>query len=225
MMSEIKILPQITLAEGGPIATCTANLKRPQFVHLQQGSLDGACGPYCLCMALIALGFEKHTKLSKLNDSNSSRELFNKISDYSPTLIREGTGLRRMRAYAETYAKRGLKCVPLSAKLHGNDKAAKEESRVFDHNRVKEFAFEHFWQDHIVILASLYHWVMVVGFQYADVIDEKVEPQHFLVLDPSEVSPEYSVWNGVIDISPKGKGNMWFGSGNHAFYDALALWR
>lgn len=231
-MPEIHVISQISLTEDGPAVTKTIKHKNgPQLIHLQQGSLDGACGPYCLCMALITLGFEKHSKLSNVFSDNAltSQNLFDIISDNSSALIREGTDLNQLTKYVKDYEKKGLKYKRVKSELHGSSKVVKEQNKKHDHARVRDFVIEHILVDHVVLLASQYHWVLVVGLEYENLIPKKdedvVDPRLFFVLDPSESSPKFSVWNGIIDISGKGKGNNWFGSGSHAFYDALALWK
>jgi len=229
-MSEIHIIKQVTLTEDGPAVSDSLTKATPQLIHLRQGSLDGACGTYCLCMALITLGYEKHTKITNLfAPAPAAGELFRIISDNNSALIREGADTKDILKYLKPYIDKGLKHETKNAKLHGNDSQHKENGKQFDHTRVKDFVIEHILKDHVVLLASQYHWVMVVGLEYAEIIPRDVEeyanPRLFLLLDPDAETPKFSVWNGVIDISQSGKGNHWFGSGNHAFYEAIALWR
>ena len=48
-MKQIYLRENLNLTLGGLCAN-------QESVFLQQGSLDGACGPYCLFMALLILG-------------------------------------------------------------------------------------------------------------------------------------------------------------------------
>ena len=230
-MSEIHIIKHVTLTEDGPVVTDTLSKVTPQLIHLRQGRLDGACGIYCLCMALITLGFEKYTKISNVfsNETSTSEKLFQIIPDNNSALIREGADTKDLLKYLEPYREKGLLYKPISAILHGNDNQRKVHGKKLNHKKVKDFVVEHVLKDHVVLLASQYHWVMVVGLEYTEIIprleDAAADPRLFLLLDPDEETPKCSVWNGVIDISQPGKGNRWFGSGNHAFYEALALWK
>jgi hypothetical protein len=42
--------------DRGPVALLT---DPEEAVHLRQGDMDGACGPYALVMAMIAMGLAK----------------------------------------------------------------------------------------------------------------------------------------------------------------------
>ncbi len=222
-MSEFFVIPQVTMTEEGPAVTKTVSHKTPQLIHLQQGSLDGACGPYSLCMALIALGFEKHSKLSNLEQTRSSKKLFKVISDHSDALITEGTALNQMKKYAETYAKQGLKSEKITADLHGNSHEAKSGKQK-NFIRVRDFVIESVFKCRPVVFGSAYHYSLVIGLGFEDEDARKrKEPRYLLLLDPDEPSPTMSPWNGLIDMAPKG--NNWFGTGGCTFEDALALWK
>ncbi len=217
-MHQIQIINQITQTENGPTVTDTIKTAKPQLIHMQQGSLDGACGPYCLCMALVALGFENHTKLTVLSDSKTSKYLFSQIAKRSAPLVKDGTTLATMIKYVKGYKK-------LNDEIIFDKISAKKDDDTFNHKSVEKFVIDHLKQDHLVMLASQHHWVLVIGLEYQNQLDGNQDPRLFLVLDPSASSPTLSPWNGVIDISIRGKGNKWFGSGNYAFYDALAIWK
>jgi hypothetical protein len=228
-MAQYQVLSHITLSETGPVVTKTATHKNPQLIHLKQGSLDGACGPYCLCMALIILGLEKYTKLSNLRHSDSSEKLFSLISDYSSALITEGTHIKVMKKYTDIYKERGLVAESKSATLHGNSQLAKDGKKK-KYNDVRNFVVKHVKDDRPVILGSAYHYALVIGLGYENRIPapknislDDEYPRYLLLLDPDEPAPVYSAWNGVIDMGVKG--NHWFGTGGFTFEDALALWR
>lgn len=221
-MSEFYVISQLTLIEEGPAVTSTID-KTPQLVHLKQGSLDGACGPYCLIMALIALGLEKHSKLSNLEPTKSSNKLFKMITDYGSALIREGTDLNTMAKFAGTYEKKGLKTEKISADFHGNSHEAKA-GKTKSYNRVRQFVIDHVNQDRLVILGTANHWVLVVGLGFKNYIGskDKQNPNLFLLLNPSEPAPKLSSWNGIMDISTAKK---WFNHDGFTYEDALALWK
>lgn len=221
-MTQYQVLSHITLSEKGPVVTKTIDHANQQPVHLQQGSLDGACGPYCLCMALILLGFEKHSKLSSLDLSSSSKKLFSYISKFSDTLIIEGTYLHVMKKYAQLYKDMGLRIDTKSADIHGNSLLAKKGKKK-DYNGVRDFIIEHARKDRPVILGSTYHYALVVGLGFENEISELAMPRYLLLLDPNVPAPNSSAWNGIIDMNVKG--NNWFGTGGFNFEAAMALWR
>ncbi len=222
-MSEIYVIPQITLTDEGPAVTSTIGKGRPlQLIHLQQGSLDGACGPYCLCMALIILGVEKHSKLSNRDHGEHAEKLFSLISNYANTLITEGTDIKFLKKYADIYGNKNISSSFKSATLDGRSALAKS-GRKKDHNTVRDFVIENIRKGNPVILGSCYHYALVIGIGYEDKISDDEMPRYLLLLDPSISAPKYSAWNGVIDMGVKGKN--WFGTGGFTFEDALALWK
>ena len=50
-MNIMQVSRLFSVAPNGPVSAASGEL-----VHLRQGDLDGACGPYCLFSALITLG-------------------------------------------------------------------------------------------------------------------------------------------------------------------------
>jgi hypothetical protein len=53
-MTEIIVIDPIDTTHEGPSAPGPSGQR--QMIHLMQGSLDGACGPYSLMMALLICG-------------------------------------------------------------------------------------------------------------------------------------------------------------------------
>lgn len=219
---QIKILPQITLTEEGPAVTETIDHKHGyQLIHLKQGSLDGACGPYCLCMALILLGLEKHSKLSNLEHTERSKRLLSYISSYSDALITEGTYLHVLKKYAKIYEDKGLKVSSKVADLHGNDNL-KKAGRSKDYTRVRDFIIENVQLNRPVIFGSVDHYSLVIGLGY-DSETSDASPRYLFLLDPDLSTPTCAPWNGVVDLGVRG--NNWFGTGGFTFEAALALWK
>lgn len=52
-MNRMLVSPLLSVSPHGPV-TCAP--PRHDLIHLRQGQMDGACGPYCAVMTLITLG-------------------------------------------------------------------------------------------------------------------------------------------------------------------------
>jgi hypothetical protein len=225
-MSEIYVIPQITLTEDGPAVT---NTKPPQLIHLQQGDLDGACGPYCFCMALITLGIEKRSKLLDFKLTKSYKKLLKLISDRSGPLVIDGTELNAFPQYARPYEKMGLKIATIDADRHGNCKEAKEGKKD-NSKKVREFIVEHVLRNaRPVIIGNVDHYALVIGLGFEDDTFRKKEnprPRYLLLLDPDVPAPKHSAWNGVIEINVRSrKWYKWFGTDRCKIKHAIALWK
>lgn len=62
-MAHITVINPIHATHNGPMAPGPSGLS--QEIHLLQGSLDGACGPYSLIMSLLICGvIERDTAIS-----------------------------------------------------------------------------------------------------------------------------------------------------------------
>lgn len=74
-MTEIHVIDLIDTTHEGPAAMGTKG--EEQQVHLHQGSLDGACGPYCLLMSLLICGLADRT--SGLSSPYSKKTSIGKV--------------------------------------------------------------------------------------------------------------------------------------------------
>ena len=64
-MTEIHVIDLLDATHNGPAAVGPSG--EEQEVHLQQGSLDGACGPYSLLMCLLICGLIERSVIRSLN--------------------------------------------------------------------------------------------------------------------------------------------------------------
>ncbi|RPJ87631.1 MAG: hypothetical protein EHM18_00150 [Acidobacteria bacterium] len=159
-----------------------------QPVHLRQGSLDGACGPYSVMMALIICGVANYEDARTLWDEDHRTRLGKLLrcwDTYGP-LCRSGAGLWDLiNSVSEAYGK------VLESDFTTGDPGP--ETRGFIEKHVNE--------NHAVILRVTFsggsHWVVVVGLEYGMKEGEPVL-WRYLVLDPAEETPTVSAWNGVI---------------------------
>ncbi len=214
-MTEIRVIPRLDARSAGPVADGPDG--NEQEVHLQQGSLDGACGPYCLFMALLACGLEnKHdvTSLGGADGRTALGRLRRAMDDYRPLFV-DGTRLGELDALLKNGYKGRAKSVAMAGR--GTD--------------VRAFIEHHISEGHPVIVGldgteGLAHWVLGVGLEYQRV-DDRLQLCRLLVLDPSKPAPQVSAWNGVIDL--RGSGGRypytwWTYETKVKLGEALAIW-
>lgn len=102
MSTEIFIIDPIDATHEGPEVPFLNEGKRKkgktQLIHLQQGSLDGACGPYSLFMALIVCGLIDRNEITALNpiDKRTNIGRLFKNLESSKVFFRDGTDLKEL---------------------------------------------------------------------------------------------------------------------------------
>lgn len=228
-MSETVAIKQITMSRFGPLN------EEGSPIHLQQGSLDGACGPYCLFMALIICGLvreDDHQKLLRLEpirkNSATGKALIKmeELAAKRGSLMQKGTEISHLQEIAASHG--FVATEPQEAR-----KIFKNKKKVLSTGVVKDFVIEKVSQDQPVILFLDYnggaHWVVVIGLEYKYSKDrDKKKVSRLLLLDPSAPTPIISAWNSVIDISPRKETHSWWdetGACDVAFHRALAIKR
>lgn len=230
-MPNYYVIEQIEIGicdDDGPVVK-NQNEKH-QEIHLAQGSMDGACGPYSLMMALLICGLidrEDLIDLKSVDRRTKPGKLLNLLQQYQG-LFRNGTNTKELKKMLSDSYKKVLSTVsPKEEKLD-------KDLRIFIKN--------HLELNHPVILWLTFsgsdgHWVVVVGYEYDKREEfmnfESVEAEwanrivnKFLLLDPGEDAPTVSAWNGIVDAV--GTGGQypykWWGNNDKVkFYDALAL--
>jgi hypothetical protein len=231
-MSEILVIKQIQMSHDGP------RNEEGEQIHLQQGSLDGACGPYCLFMSLIICGTVDSKKLKSLDhirkNTATGKTLIKmeELASESGSLFRWGTELSHLKEMAESHGYIATECQE-AIRNHKNSKAYKITKKELSTDNVKTFVIDHVLQDHPVILWLDFgekngaHWVVVIGLEYKDAIARKNnKASRFLLLDPGSTSPIVSAWNGAIRISSRSESHLlenFDNKHNVKFHRALAI--
>lgn len=176
---EIKILDSLTLNNDGALVNTKNDL-----IHLRQGDMDGACGPYCVTMALLAIekiaradilafaGIDYRTKVGKL---------LKEIHNLDPLVL----------------------CGSDSNDLENilkSDKNIVVESLTSTGRYLLPKVREHLDSNSPVILDvhgksgdGLHHWVLAIGYS----------EEHLFLLDPSYNLEPSNYWNSVISIKPQ----------------------
>lgn len=185
-MTNIIVIGRIDTTGDGPTAPDPDG--KEQLVHLAQGALDGACGPYCLFMALLILGVVRRDEIMVgSSDGDNIERLFKRLHRYGP-FFRQGTDVTQLKKHLTEFA-RHLRVE--ATESFGTELRAWMEGHVRD--------------DHPVILGIRWgsgaHWVLVVGLEYESETDQLCR---ILVLDPGDPAPTVSAWNGVVDARGSG---------------------
>jgi hypothetical protein len=170
-------------------------------VHLRQGDLDGACGPYCLAMALIAFGLAERDELiaGRYHGNRRFAKFLRSLEqDKGRHLFRKGTTRDDFQKAIDQAFRRHVSLSYLS-----------------DHN-APSINFRDFTEWFLksdagvspVILAIDFgkenagkHWVLVVGWE-----ETEDGGSSFLVLDPGGSPPrQRECWN--VKIRAEGTGS------------------
>lgn len=236
-MAQYFVIDQIEIDHDGPVANGPRIFRKKikkQLIHLSQGSIDGACGPYCIMMALLICGLidrDDLVCLRSIDGRTNPGKLVNLLQEYQG-LFRNGTNtvdLKKM--LIASYSKKLVVFDPEDDGLESD---------------IRKFVKKHLDNNHPVILWLKYpkskgHWVVAIGYEYMEPLTSKLntkdnddesalrasrKPLRFLLLDPDDDGPTISAWNGVVDaVGTKGSYPfIWWGDNNKVkFHSALAL--
>lgn len=182
-MSRFEVIKYLDIGHAGPVALHNDN--NLQEVHLYQGSIDGACGPYCLFMGLLALGLVDRYELINLHDlgrKKSAGKLLHQLSKYDG-FFREGMDEYELKNHIES--------------------SYKSKLEVIKHNGTgvdtKRFLEQNISKDIPVILwvknNKMNHWILAVGLKY----DNDNNITGYLALDPGEQALPRTAWNTVVE--------------------------
>ncbi|MFB3906152.1 MAG: hypothetical protein ACE15E_22120 [Acidobacteriota bacterium] len=212
-MTEIYVIDPIDATHEGPSALGPDGQR--QMVHLMQGSLDGACGPYSLMMALLICGVVDRNEAARYGAVDRRTSLGRLLAEWHRLgpLVKEGTDPVQLVALLEsTYGKH------LQLNFAGGSGA-----------EIRDFVEKAVSANRPVLLTINYpnggHWVVVIGLEYQlNGIDRRL--CRFLALDPAQPTSTVCAWNGVIDA--RGGGGhypyTWWTMGLRVqFYFALSL--
>lgn len=215
-MTRIVVIDPVKASYLGPVARGPGG--EQQAIHLLQGALDGACGPYCLFMALMICGLidrDTLTLLKPVDGRTSAGRLIAGLEEYG-ALFRDGTHLE-----------------DLATLLHENFGTRLEtEISGVRGAHLRPFIERHVLENHPVILgidfATSGHWVLVVGLEYEQCADaeEGGRLSRFLILDPGEGLSRVCAWNGILEARGSGGPYPYEWAGKHRVQldCAIALW-
>jgi len=187
-MNKMIVSPWLSVSPYGPV-TCSQP-SGDDLVHLRQGELDGACGPYCLVMALMILGVigrEQAQNMHHWDGRTREGRLRDKLREFG-SLVTAGTNISDLCELADCFQGKGISSsVVAGAKKEIVDAVA----RAVDDCQVPIVSVD--WA------GGSGHWLLVVGYQgYDD--DGAFQLTHLLCLDPGSEAPKTSLWNAVVEV-------------------------
>lgn len=182
-MNTIKIIPQLNIVNGTLVA---GSLNNHEKVFLKQGSVDGACGPYCLFMALLILNvisYNEATNLWWIKRSTRFGKMLKKMQEHD-NLFQGGTHLYQLDELLQGSFTSTLNTTVSDARGKNLIKFLQME---LSENKPVLFG---------VTGKNLAHWLLAIGYEE----DSSGNISKILFLDPSgKELPNY--YNGIIDIS------------------------
>ncbi len=186
-MNHMVVSRLFQVSEFGPVSTKT---KAPQLVHLRQGDMDGACGPYCIVMALMALGLMTRRQVENM-DQFDGREKPGRFRDGLKrfgALISEGTDSKDLLWLTDFFKTENLRAKPASGKTKDVFEAV---NNAVDSGELPIICLR--WE------GGGAHWLLVIGYQGVERDGAFVET-HLLCLDPGQEAPVTGLWNAVVEV-------------------------
>ncbi|TXK23397.1 hypothetical protein FVR03_22695 [Pontibacter qinzhouensis] len=209
----IHIIDQLETTECGPEANNGKDYL--QEVFLNQGSIDGACGPYSILMGLLALGLADRNEVIAFNTDGRTRlgKLINKLNNDYTSLFKHGTYLDDLEKIL----------------LDSYGSLIDVEIRETKNKDLINFTIQHLRENRPTIVGINFsgggHWMLAVGFEE----NKEKEIFRLLLLDPSGAKPIVSSWNSIIDLNVTQKGKYpfkwWTNSCHVQFEQAITMWR
>jgi hypothetical protein len=185
-MNTMMVSPLLKVSNHGPLS-----FKSGDLIHLRQGDLDGACGPYCMISSLIALGVIRRASAQNMDqwDGRSREGRFrDALFNFGP-LISEGT-LHDDLLWLTEY----FKGVGLQASVADGTKKQNftDMAKAIDDGEMPIVR--------VCWVGGGAHWLLAVGYQGVVSADGEAIPTHLLCLDPAQESPVTGLWNCVLEI-------------------------
>lgn len=186
-MHQISVVSYLDSTNNGP---CSTVHKSNEYVHLQQGQLDGACGHYSFLMILIMLGVFTREQIRRFLEVplDGRTKIARFVSEIKSNNFFTGTELDDVINIISNLLKDEVN-------LKACDKSGYE---------IREFVKTEVLADKPVMLAIDFpggaHWVVVVGLDYDGEGDDK-RLFRFLILDPGSANPKFGFWNGAISYT------------------------
>ncbi|MBX3625044.1 MAG: hypothetical protein KF892_08545 [Rhizobacter sp.] len=160
--------------------------------HLRQGSLDGACGAYCVAMATIVLGVATRARIKCLPTATPDLELFGDFWTKALEGYFTGTDKQEMLSLLSTLS--GF--IKYRIDLGSTERLLRRVAEKLNRNRVAIVGVDG---------TGSGHWVLAVGVETLVSKGSKTVTG-ILCLDPSEPTPPLAQWNARIELNPPAAG-------------------
>lgn len=192
-MNRMFVSPWLSVSPNGPV-TC-AHPHAHDYVHLRQGEMDGACGPYCVVMTLIALGVISREQARSLDSFDGRTRLgrFRQSLMVFGALISEGTDDFDVSWLVDVFKRAGVITDVLDVAPR-RQTTIRNIADAVDNRKIPIVGVE--WD-----CAQAGHWLLVIGYQgYQGDDEDELQITHLLCLDPTSEAPRVSLWNAVIEV-------------------------
>lgn len=186
-MNKMFVSPWLAITSSGPVSAVNQ-----EEVHLRQGDLDGACGPYCMVTALISLGLLSRAEAVNMDqwDGRTREGRFRDALMAFGALTAEGTTGADLLWLTDFFKSKGL-----SAEFISGSKKQIFEQVTDSIEKGKLPVIGVNWQ------GGGAHWLLAVGYQgIAQDKDDEPQLTHLLCLDPGQEAPKTSLWNAVLAV-------------------------
>lgn len=210
-MRSFKIIKYIDTTECGPESVIGNSSEEFQKVFLNQGSLDGACGPYSLFMALLVLGLLNRDDITDFRtDGRTKYGKIIKDFDNYPSLFRDGTTVRDLKKILDTHFRKEIKT---NVEIGKNKDVIRFAKANLDLNNPTIIG---------VNFKEGAHWMLAIGYEELD--DEIVR---LLCLDPSNTITDHCPWNTILEAQKSQSGiypYKWWGHETFVgYHEALSI--
>lgn len=183
-MNNMLVNPLLAISPDGPVNASG------DLVHVRQGDLDGACGPYCMFMALIALKLMSRDEAKNMDqlDGRTREGRFRDALYAFGVLSSEGSDGSDLEWLTDYFKAKGLSANHIES---GKDHIFESVTEAIDLGHFPIIGVS--WQ------GGGAHWMLAVGYQGVEREDD-MQLTHLLCLDPGEETPRTSLWNSVLEI-------------------------
>ena len=192
-----KVHPNVIATKTGPAVT-VGGRREPQPIHLRQGEMDGACGPHCVLMALMALRVVRRGWVtdSPVNAPRSVKAALRLTSEW----YFSGTAVRDLAELVQ----------PL-------DRLVTASASKASHAALIPFILDNLAEERLVVVGinnsarQLKHWTLALGVAGVEK-RANFTPQHFLLLDPSDAPISLLQWNSTLAVAaarPGSRARLW----------------
>ena len=191
-MNRMFVSPWLSVSPNGPVTI--AHDHNHDLVHLRQGEMDGACGPYCVVMTLIALGVMSREQAQSLDrfDGRTRLGRFRESLMCFGALVSEGTDDFDVSWLVDIFRRVGVTAEPVEIAAR-RKKTIRNIADAIDELKIPIVGVD--WED------GSGHWLLVIGYQgYQANDEEELQITHLLCLDPTSDAPRVSLWNAVIEV-------------------------
>lgn len=192
-MNRMFVSPWLSVSPNGPV-TC-AHSHAHDYVHLRQGEMDGACGPYCVVMTLIMLGVMSREQACSLDRADGRTRLgrFRENLMVFGALVSEGTDDFDVSWLVDVFKRVGVLTDVLEAAPRRKI-TIRNIADAVDYRKIPIVGVD--WEG-----GQTGHWLLVIGYQgYQADDDDELQITHLLCLDPTSEAPRVSLWNAVIEV-------------------------